>query len=55
MFAKPADIEFPREGTKVGRTSGGVISLGGRLVNSRALDERFIYAHIHMRPFIATA
>ena len=45
MYAKPADFEVStREGTKIGRIVGGVASLEGQLVNSRA-HEIAIYAH----------
>ena len=39
-FAKPADFKSSsmREGTKGGRTVGGVTSVEGRLVNSQAPD-----------------
>ena len=33
-FAKPADFKFSREGTKVGRTAGGVASLEGQLLST---------------------
>ena len=52
-FAKPADFEFSRKGTKVGRTARGVASLEGQL--SSAWTSDLIYAHIYTRPFIAAA
>ena len=46
MYAKPADFKvFTREGTKIGRTVGGVASLEGQLVNSRVHELIVIYAH----------
>jgi len=36
-FAKPADFEFSREGTMIGKTAGGMRSLEVQMVNSQCL------------------
>jgi len=43
-----------REGTEVGRTVGGMTSIKGQLVNSRASDIA-IYLHIYLRMYLRTA
>ena len=52
-FAKPADFKFPQEKVlKVGRTEGGVTSIEGQVVNSRAPDVA-IYLRTYLRAALA--
>ena len=44
-----------REGTKVGRTAGGVTSVEGQLVNYQVPERAIIHACIYVHPFITAA